>query len=256
MANERRNGNPLDMLYQIVNDLWPGTVQNAGKKTETADPGQAALDFVDTFSKMTADTLQSAPAAVQGIPSVPQPAPEPEKPGTPPFEEYWRRADERIEWTEVLMNDKPRDGLTDTETWRFLHERAKRVLEGDLKAYAEVLKRADPLADLKHYAEHVTVSAPDSDKVVVQFEALADQQGDVEDRRLLAGLSLRCARDVMALLPVNEVEVSGKLPDGAGLSVTYPRETLRKARFGFIDPVSFSEACGAVYSGQSDPKDD
>lgn len=251
MANDKRSGNPLDMLYQIVNDLWPGTVPTGGRKDAPSESSQAAVNFADTFARMTEDVLQSAPAVPVPAMTAPKPAPAPEAPGTPPFEEYWRRADERIEWTEVLMSDEPRDGLTDSETWHFLHERAARVLEGDLTAYAEVLQRADPLADLKHYAEHVTVSAPDSDRAVVQFDALAEQQGQVEDRRLLAGLSLRCARDVMALLPVDAVEVSGKLPDGAALTVTYPRDTMRKARFGFIDPVVFSEECGAVFTEAS-----
>ena len=246
MANEPRKGNPLDMLYQIVNDLWPGSAPKAVQKPESEEAGQAAKDFVDTYMAKTADVLGNPPEAP--APAVQATEPEPAVvSGPPPFEEYWRRADERIEWTEVLTSDRPVDGLTDTETWQFLHERAERVLSGDLAAYGEVLKRLDPLADLKHYAGHVTVAAPDSDRVTVFFEALPEQQNTVEDKRLLAGLSLRCARDVMALLPVSTVEVSGKLADGAAITVCYPRDPLRKARFGFLDPVAFAEELGAEF---------
>ena len=37
------------------------------------------------------------------------------------------------------------------------------------------------------------------------------------------------------------------LPGGPSLDVVYPRDPLRKARFGFIDPVAFAESLGGSF---------
>ncbi len=231
MANENRPRNPLDMLYQIVGDLWPSDyvppVLQLGNEGETAaaeKPAQA--NAAAPSHEVLYETTSAAPAV-------------------PPFEEYWRRADERVEWTEALLNPESHDGLTDPERWRFLHEKAERVLAGDTQAYAEVLQTVDPLADLKPFAQSVTVSAADSDTVRVAFTALEAQ---TDARRLLAGLALRCARDVLALLPVSAVEVEGRIPEGLTLTVTFQRDPLRKARFGFLDPVEFAEEQGGIFT--------
>ena len=233
MAEENKRRSPLDMLYEIVGDLWPKDYVPQAPKGEPEK---------DTEPVATED----APATVSEPVAVPA---APKKPAPPPFEEYWRRADERVEWTQALMNPDSPDGLTDPKRWRFLHEHAERVLRGDIAAYAEVLRHADPLGDLKPYAGTVTVSAADSDLVRVCFTARPDLLSEASDaRRLLAGLALRCARDVLALLPVNAVSVEGSLPEGDSLKVTYLRDPLRKARFGFIDPVDFALEQGGVFT--------
>ena len=230
MAEEIKRRNPLDMLYEIVGDLWPKDYVPPAAKEEPVKPAEES-------KHKNAQT--AAPAAVPAVPAPPSP---------PPFEEYWRRADERVEWTQALMNPTSPDGLTSPDLWRFPHEHAERVLQGDITAYAEVLRHADPLGDLKPYAGSVTVSAADSDLVRVHFTARPDLLTDAVDaRRLLAGLALRCARDVLALLPVNAVAVEGSLPEGDSLRVTYLRDPLRKARFGFIDPVTFALEQGGEF---------
>ena len=228
MAEEIKRRNPLDMLYEIVGDLWPKDYVPPVAKEEPKE---------DPEARKPEKASAAAPVPVK-----------PEKPVPPPFEEYWRRADERVEWTQALMNPTSPDGLTSPDLWHFLHEHAERVLRGDIAAYAEVLRHADPLGDLKPYAGSVTVSAADSDLVRVCFTARPDLLTDTVDaRRLLAGLALRCARDVLALLPVNAVAVEGSLPEGDSLRVTYLRDPLRKARFGFIDPVAFALEQGGEF---------
>lgn len=231
MAEEIKRRNPLDMLYQIVGDLWP---------KDYVPPVSAEPAAPDPAPETPEEAPAPAPAPVPATPKAPAP---------PPFEEYWRRADERVEWTQALMSPDSPDGLTDPKRWRFLHDHAERVLRGDIAAYADVLRYADPLGDLKPYAGSVTVSAADSDHVRVTFTARPDLLTDAVDaRRLLAGLALRCARDVLALLPVNSVAVEGSLPEGDSLRVEYQRDPLRKARFGFIDPVDFALEQGGIFS--------
>ena len=224
--------NPLDFLYQIVNDLWPadGTAPAPAQPAAAGQPtgGQQPLQ-----ASAEAPKQAEAPAA----------------PEAPPFEEFWRRADERVDWTEALLNEKPRTAVPFPKLWAAFHSFAPRVLEGDLGAYAEVLRLANPLSDLKPYAERFTVTAPDADSAEVSFDALPC---GVEEKRLLSGLALRCARDVLALLPVRSVTVHGRLPGGVSLDVTYPYQSLRKAQFGFIDPVAYAEEMGCAFSSPDD----
>jgi hypothetical protein len=225
MADNDQLRNPLDMLYQIVNDLWPGEgvpAPAAAAAEEKSKPSSAAPEKKKTEAK---------PA-------------EKKAPSAPPFEEFWRRADERVDWTGVLLSQKPTDDSLSPDEWAAFHERAERVLEGDISAYAEVLQIANPLSDLKPYATHVSVAAQDPDTAEVSFEALPCK---VEEKRLLAGLALRCARDVLALLPIKAVSVHGTLPGGASLEVTYPYHSLRKVQFSFIDPVAYAEEMGCAF---------
>ena len=231
--------NPLDFLYQIVNDLWPadGTTPSAAKPNAAAQPGAAAQPAGG----------QQQPAAVAETPKAA------EAPEAPPFEEFWRRADERVDWTEALLYEKPRTAVPFPRLWAAFHEFAPRVLKGDLGAYSEVLRLANPLSDLKPYAERFTVTAPDADSAEVSFDALPC---GVEDKRLLSGLALRCARDVLALLPVRSVTVHGRLPGGVSLDVTYPYQSLRKAQFGFIDPVAYAEEMGCAFRTSEEEQPD
>lgn len=253
-----KSNNPLDMLYQIYSDLWPAEKRPSFLRPEKKEPAENAAEKQPAPNPLKPlpyayglPVWSAQPAAEEAKEEKPaEEAPKPEeKPQIPPFEEYWRRADERVDWTEVLTHAQPNDGETDPEEWAFLHDRAEKVLSGDIAAYAEVLQHADPLADLRRYAESVAVRASGSDRAEVTFVArsLGDDTDRVEEHRLLAGLALRCARDVLALLPVNEVAVGGSLPGGPELLVVYPRDPLRKARFGFIDPVAFAESMGGCF---------
>ncbi len=257
-------GNPLDMLYQIVNDLWPDVkrTSEAAQSPEKAAPavpakpaggGVTGFDALSNPLRGYGSRPGAVPYSYTGLQPKPQPAApvqphEKVAPQTPPFEEFWRRADERIDWTGALIHEDPVDGETPVERWHFLHEHAARVLSGDISAYAEVLQYTDPLSDLTPYAEKMTVSAPSADEAVVGFDALPERLATpVQDRRLLAGLALRCARDVLALLPVKKVTVRASLPNGTSLTVTYPYGSLRKAQFGFIDPVEYAEQMGCIF---------
>ena len=100
MANEPRKGNPLDMLYQIVNDLWPGSAPKAVQKPESEEAGQAAKDFVDTYMAKTADVLGNPPEAP--APAVQATEPEPAVvSGPPPFEESSDPLEESSEYSEI-----------------------------------------------------------------------------------------------------------------------------------------------------------
>ena len=131
-----------------------------------------------------------------------------------------------MDWTDALVHREPSDGLTEPELWAFYHEKAEKVLEGDLGAYVAVLKRANPLGDLLPYARGFHVKAENADTLSVTFEALPEYLTGTEEenRRYLSGISLRAARDLMALLPVCESVVRVEAYGQPALNVTYTRQ--------------------------------
>lgn len=188
-----------------------------------------------------------------GAAAQPASAPSPTQPvyqsTFPPFEQMWKTADDTVDWTDALAHDQPTDGLTSAHLWQFFHQYAAQVLAGDVSAYVEVLKAANPLGDLSPYATAFQVEAESADKVRVDFDvhpAYMDK-AEVEVRRYLCAVALRAARDIMALLPVREVEVFAQQKEHTLMQVVFDRNELQKVRFSFIDPVAFVTGCGADF---------
>ena len=146
----------------------------------------------------------------------------------PPFEQLWQVADETVDWTEALVREHPADGLTSETLWQFFHENAQAVLDGDIQAYMTVLKAANPLGDLKPYARDYTVRATDADELTCDFEVdpayLSSSEGEAQ--RYLCGVSLRVARDLMALLP--ETCAGNEAQPGSAASADNIREAVMK----------------------------
>ena len=168
----------------------------------------------------------------------------------PPFEQLWKTADDTVDWTDALAHDKPNDGLTSPHLWSFFHEHAEKVLQGDTSAYVDVLHTANPLGDLAAYAKAFDVETISSDKLAVRFLANPAYLGKEESevRRYLCAVALRIARDLMALLPVREVDVQAQHEGTTLLQVDFDRSELQKVRFSFIDPVAFVVGCGATFA--------
>jgi len=199
-------------LSDIVEDLWGAAAQPEGKPAQPQQPV-----YQSTF---------------------------------PPFEQLWKTSDDTVDWTDALAHDKPNDGLTSPHLWSFFHEHAEKVLQGDTSAYVDVLHTANPLGDLAAYAKAFDVETISSDKLAVRFLANPAYLGKEESevRRYLCAVALRIARDLMALLPVREVDVQAQHEGTTLLQVDFDRSELQKVRFSFIDPVAFVVGCGATFA--------
>ena len=163
------------------------------------------------------------------------------------IENLWMTADETIEWTDALAHDQPTDGLTPMNLWEFYHRHAEAVLNGDLSAYTEVLRKANPLGELMEYAHGISMRAPDPDRLEAMFTG-RDEHMEKDAKQYLSAMGVRIARDLLACLPVSEVRVTASWQGKTVMDAVYRREKLMHRNFSYLDPVKLTEECGAVFS--------
>lgn len=204
----------MKRMKAIATDLWGGIAPAMEERTE--------------------------PAAVQDT----APA-EPPKQKTD-IQNIWKTADETIDWTDALGHSTPTDGLTGPRLWAFYHKHAQKVLDGDLDAYTEVLQKANPLGELTEYADGITMRAPSPDRLESHFICRKEQL-DKNRKLYLAAMGLRIARDLLACLPVEEIDVSGEDDGKTVFTATYTRQQLLHRNFAFTDPVALAKECGAEF---------
>ncbi len=214
--------------------------------------GNKPRSLLDGLSDIANDFWGAVPGNPESAP-LPNTSPRPEtspvyaaKPTLPPFIELWKVADEPVDWTEALASPTPTDGLTAPKRWALYHQHAANVLRGDTAAYLAVLQAANPMADLMPYVTALDVSTVDADTLRAGFTVRADLLKS-DGREYLAGMSLRIARDLFAVLPVTSVNVTAKQADTTLLHVSFQRSELYKVRFAFIDPVAFVQESGGVF---------
>ena len=205
-------------------------------------------DLLKKMRAITADLWGESPdVAAEPKPKAEKPARVVVKRPEIGIDNLWMTADETIDWTDALAHEYPADGLTNLRLWNFYHKQAEAVLTGDTKAYAEVLKKANPLGELTAFAEGISMRAPDADRVEAQFN-IRKEYLDADDKKYLSAMGVRIARDLLACLPVSEVEVKAVQDGKTVMEVTYGREQLMHRNFSFLDPVKLTEECGAEFA--------
>lgn len=233
----------LRRLKSIGADLWGSVAGNSGN-----DSAGMSADIEEAWRQEMG--RNASPARIKAMGTTGQSghsdAPETvQTSGKLTLDNLWMTADETVDWTDALLWDTPRDGLTCQKLWNFYHRMADKVLAGDTSAYAEVLTTLNPLGDLTEYVTGMILRTPGSDRVECVFEC---QREDLEQhgRNYLGALSLRIARDLLAVLPVTEVEVIGNLMGEEKIHVTFRREQLLKKKMAFLQPADFVEGCGGI----------
>ena len=205
-------------------------------------------DLLKRMRAIASDLWREAPAVAA------EPKPQPGKPAKVVVKRpeigignLWMTADETVDWTDALGHETPTDGLTAARLWAFYHKMAEDVLTGDTKAYAEVLKKANPLGELTCFAEGISMRAQDSDRIEAVFNC-REEYLQSDGKKYLCAMGIRIARDLLACLPVSEVAVKAVQDGKTVMEVTYSREQLMHRNFSFLDPVKLTEECGAEFA--------
>ncbi len=131
--------------------------------------------------------------------------------------------------------------------WSYYYSVAPDVLNGDIDTYLQLIYEVNPLDDLLDYGTNFEFGTDDPDKIEVEYTVNTDvltqaqktmNRQDYHDllEDFVCSLSIRIARDMFALLPVNHTVVHAIMNDQNVLSVDFDRGTLSRIKFGYIDP--------------------
>lgn len=154
------------------------------------------------------------------------------------IESIYRTADAPIDWKKMLLSDDPQN--------RYFHERAEKVLEGDIDTYFEVINDVNPLDDLIQYGSNFECGTDDPRMIAVHFEVNSKTVLG-EARRLpknqyndllqdyVCGCAIRMARDMFALLPVRHIIIDAYDNGTDILSVDFKRKPFAALDFATLD---------------------
>ena len=158
-----------------------------------------------------------------------------------------KTADDTIDWTEILVSPTVPDDSYNQQMWSYYYSVAPAVLNGDIDTYLKLIYEVNPLDDLIEYVYNVEFGTDDPDIMEVEYTVNTDilsqtrrgmNRQDYNDllQDFLCSLSIRIARDLFALLPINHTIVHTVIDDKNIMTVDFDRQTLSKVKFGFIDP--------------------
>ena len=148
--------------------------------------------------------------------------------------------DDVVDWTEIMISPCPPDSSYDADLWKYFHDVSAKVLSGDIDAYLQVINDINPLNDLLDYGTGFEFGTDSPLKMEVEFQINSNNvdmpENSPEYQDYVCSVAIRVARDIFALLPVQNVVVHATNDDIDILSVLFDKKTFSALRFNFIDP--------------------
>ena len=157
----------------------------------------------------------------------------------------------------------------DYEEWEILNDMAKKVCEGDVETYPEVVKYVNPFEEISEYGSQIKFQFSNKDFIVADIKVREKDIIPTEVKSLLrsgklsvkpmpqskfqelyqdyvCGTVIRVARELFALLPIQMTIINatanllntktGHMEDMTILSVAVSRKTLESLNLEAIDP--------------------
>lgn len=158
-----------------------------------------------------------------------------------------KTADDTIDWTDILVSPTAPDDSYNQQMWEYYYSVAPDVLSGDIDTYLQLIYEVNPLDDLLEYGTNFEFGTDDSNVMEVEYTVNTDvlsrarqTMGRQEYNDLLqdfvCSLSIRIARDLFALLPINHAIIHTVIDNQTIMTIDFDRQNLSKVKFGFIDP--------------------
>lgn len=148
--------------------------------------------------------------------------------------------DDVIDWAEVMVNPCPPDDSYDAELWEYFHGVSAKILSGDIDTYLQVINDINPLNDLLDYGTGFEFGTDSHLKMEVEFQINSNYidmpNNSTEYQDYVCSVAIRVARDIFALLPVQNVIVHATNSGNDILSVRFDKKTFSELKFNFIDP--------------------
>lgn len=148
----------------------------------------------------------------------------------------YRIADYPIDWIEIANSDSADEVEMDRDLWNYCKSVADDILDGDIDTYLSVIETLRPVDDLLLYAGDFEFGTEKSNSMTVEFTINLETMscGELQNEYINA-VSIRVARDIMALLPVSRVEVFVVDDNQGELSnVTFSKKALRSVNYNVL----------------------
>ena len=156
-----------------------------------------------------------------------------------------KSSDDTVDWHEVKASPTPPNSAYNENMWKYYHTMATKILSGDIDAYLQVIYEVNPLDDLLVYSNNYEFGTDDPKKIEVEFDINksvlpvgSNSENNILLRDFICSLCIRIARDMFALLPVENVITHGVFDKDTILSVNFDKATLSKVKFGYTEPLS------------------
>lgn len=126
--------------------------------------------------------------------------------------EIYGKTDPPILWNDILLGNSAEDLQMDIDTWNYCREIADGISKGDIDTYLEAISELAPLDDLLWYGSDFEFGTDDPNYIETEFivypsELLEYGENDALLLEYIEAVSLRVARDMLALLPVKTAVV-------------------------------------------------
>lgn len=179
------------------------------------------------------------------------------------------QAEKKKQELERKVEEAAKEDAMDYEEWKNLHILSERVLNGEVDAYLQVIAEMNPLGDLLDFGSNFEFGADNahsmeveftvkSDKIIPDYSLSLTKTGKLSRKKLtktayyslvqdyVSSCSIRIARDIFALLPLDTVVVhavdnvlntqNGHVEEVTILSVVFRRDILNSLNLELIDP--------------------
>ena len=150
--------------------------------------------------------------------------------------DLYTHCDEAVDWTEILVSTSAEDLFMEDNTWKFYKSVAGKVLAGDIDTYLQVIETIRPLDDLLAFGGNFEFGTDNPTVMEIEFNVMPeDVLGCNYSNELLqeyvCACSIRVARDIMALLPVNTVKIVAVFRNKELLQVTFDRYAMSRVNY-------------------------
>ena len=159
-------------------------------------------------------------------------------------------SDKQIDW----INIKNSTSNLGYENWDYLKENAAKVLDGDIDTYLQIIQDVNPFDELIALGSSFQCGSDNPMKMSVECTVNAEQvlEEYKDDKELLedyvAAVALKAARDIFALLPLWQVEVTALESEKTVLNVKFQRDSFETLDFNKLDASDTIRNIGGILS--------
>ena len=157
-------------------------------------------------------------------------------------------SDKAIDWISI-KNSTSNLGY---ENWDYLKEHAGKVLDGDIDTYLEIIRDVNPFDELIALGSEFECGTDNPMKMFVECKINADAvlEEYKADKEIyedyVAGLALKAARDIFALLPLWQVEVTALEGEQTVLNAKFQRDSFETLNFDKLDASDTIKKLGGI----------